>query len=495
MARIAIGGWQHETNTFATIKADYDAFEQADEWPPMREGESMLEAIEGVHLPINGAIEALTLDGHELLPLLWCSATPSAHVTQHAFEAISDRFITLLKSSMPFDAVYLDLHGAMVCEHLPDGEGEFLKRVRAVVGEDMPIFISLDLHANVTPLMVKEATLMDIFRTYPHIDMGETGSRVGKLLSEHLKQSSSLYKAYRQIDFLIPLNSGCSLIEPCQGIYQALPSFMFNQVVSLSFAYGFHLSDIHDVGPAVVAYGYDENDVHQSLNQMVQLVTDSKRAFFEKIWPCEEGVQKAREIVNRKGSTVVLADTQDNPGGGGSGDTTGLLVALINQNVAAAVFGFLSNPDIVCAAMDVGVGGSFEALLGGKSGLKGQKPFRCVAEVEKITDGNLTATGPMYKGARMSLGPCALVNIQGVLVMISSKPVQTADQEMFRHMGIEPDEMDIIALKSSVHFRNDFTELASQILVVESPGAVFSDPTQLEYENIRPNLEILDIDE
>ena len=113
MARIAVGGWQHETNTFATIKADYHAFERADEWPPMREGKEMLDAIEGVHLPINGSIEALRKDEHHLVPLLWCSATPSAHVTEHAFETISDRFIELIQASMPLDGIYLDLHGAI----------------------------------------------------------------------------------------------------------------------------------------------------------------------------------------------------------------------------------------------------------------------------------------------------------------------------------------------------------------------------------------------
>ena len=495
MARVAIGGWQHETNTFATIKADYQAFKQADEWPSMEEGSAMLNAIKGVHLPITGAVDVLTTAGHEIIPLLWCSATPSAYVTEHAFEKISDRFINRIKSSMPLDGIYLDLHGAMVCEHLPDREGESLARIRAVVGDAIPIFVSLDLHANVTPLMVREATLLDIFRTYPHVDMGETGYRVGHLLIEHLKQNRPLYKAYKQMDFLIALNAGCSLIEPCQRIYQTLPSFVCNGTVSLSFACGFHLSDIHDVGPSVVAYGYDEAGVEQSLSQMVQLISDAKPEFFEKIWPCDESVRKAIEIVSTQGPTVILADTQDNPGGGGSGDTTGLLGALIKQKAGGAVFGIISDPEVVQLAINAGVGAAFESVLGGKSGLPGHKPFPCFIEVEKITDGYLTATGPMYKGARMSLGPCALVSIQGVLVMVSSKAVQTADQEMLRHMGIEPDEMDIIALKSSVHFRNDFTNLASEILVVATPGAVFADPSQLVYKNIRPGPEIPSFDD
>ena len=475
MAKIAIGGWQHETNTFATIKADYHAFVRADEWPPLAEGLEMLNAIHGVHLPINGAISALESQ-HELVPLLWCSATPSAHVTEHAFESISERFLTLIKTAMPLDAIYLDLHGAMVCEHLEDGEGELLRRIRGLVGEDIPIFVSLDLHANVTPMMVECATLMDIFRTYPHIDMGQTGFRTGTLLDRHLQRGEPLYHSYGQIDFLIALNRGCSLIEPCKTLYEELSQLVNEEAISLSFACGFHLSDIYNVGPSVISYSYSQESADEAARQMISLVNRARETFYEKIWPCEEGVRQGVMRFKEKGRTVILADTQDNPGGGGSGDTTGLLQSLIHQKVEGAIFGAISDPSVVEHAQMVGVGGEFDTDLGGKSGLLGQAPYHCRVTVLKLADGNFTATGPMYKGANMSLGPCALLNIEGVKVMVCSKAVQTADQEVFRHVGIEPRDMDIIALKSSVHFRNDFEDFASEILIVSAPGAVFADP-------------------
>lgn len=490
MARIAIGGWQHETNTFATIKADYAAFERQDEWPPLCEGAALFVETKGVHLPITGAIETLSTAGHELLPLLWCSATPSAHVTEHAFETIATRLLDRLQAVLPVDGVYLDLHGAMVCEHFEDGEGELLRRVRQLVGEDVPVVASLDLHANVTPLMVAQATALDIFRTYPHVDMAETGSRAAALLDRLLESGERLYPALRQIEFMIALNAGCSLIEPCQSLYAKLPELIEGEVLSASFACGFHLADIHDAGPTVVTYGLSESAANKAADGFAALIYAERSSFSEKIWPAVEGVAEAIRLVTAGASTVVLADTQDNPGGGGSGDTTGLLQALIAGQAESVLFGALSDPLVAATAHEQGIGAEFDARLGGRSGLPGQAPWPVRCRVLALGDGNFTATGPMYLGARMALGLSALLDIDGVHVAVVSHAVQTADQSILRHLGAEPAHYAIVAVKSSVHFRNDFTGIADDILVVAAPGAVVCDPGELVYRNVRREMSI-----
>ncbi|WP_424948228.1 M81 family metallopeptidase [Candidatus Spongiihabitans sp.] len=493
MARIAIGGWQHETNTFATVKADFEAFESADEWPGMNQGQAMIDAVKQVHLPIAGAISALNQqrpdeDKHEIVPLMWCSATPCAYVTEDAFERICENMLGLLRRALPVDGIYFDLHGAMVCEHLQDGEGEFLRRVRKLVGADMPIFVSLDLHANVTQAMVDHASVLDIYRTYPHIDMGETGYRVAGLLSDYLKNPRPIHKSFCQIDFLIPLNAGCTLIEPCKMIYRELPKLVTEKVSSLSFACGFHLSDIFDAGPTVVGYGDNPMEVNNAVQALADLIYDNKQKFYEKIWPVEQSMVQAKQAFKRHGATVVLADTQDNPGGGGAGDTTGVLQAMIEHNLEHAALGVINDAEVAAIAHEVGIGGRFVAQLGGKTDsgrIPGQAPFQGEVEVRNLSDGCFTATGPMYKGANMELGLCAWLSISGIAVVVCSKAVQTADQAHFRHIGIEPGEMDYIALKSSVHFRNDFEKLASKIFIVSAPGVVHADPATLRYKNIR----------
>jgi len=490
MARIAIGGWQHETNTFATARADYASFERADEWPAMRTGQEMISAVRNVHLPIAGAVEVLTERQHEIVPLLWCSATPCSFVTEQAFESISRKMLELLEQALPVDAVYMDLHGAMVCEHLQDGEGEFLARVRNLVGDHVPVYVSLDLHANVTPQMVDSASVLDIYRTYPHIDMGETGHRVTTLLCDQLANPITLFKSFRQIDFLIPLNTGCTLIEPCSTIYNTLPDLINASVPSLSFACGFHLSDIYDVGPAVVGYGLTDEDASNAVETLATSVKEKQQQFHEKIWPVNQGIVEAKQLFDKCGSTIVIADTQDNPGGGGSGDTTGVLQAMIEHKLENAVVGVINDAEVASRAHETGIGGSFDTELGGKTEVPGQGPFRCTMEVRNLSDGRFTATGPMYKGANMELGRCALLQISGILVVVCSTAVQTADQEVFRHIGIEPGAMDYVALKSSVHFRNDFSNLASRIIIVSAPGEVYADPATLHYDNIRPDIEI-----
>jgi microcystin degradation protein MlrC len=490
MARIAIGGWQHETNTFATIRADYEAFASADEWPAMVSGDGLVEAVRDVHLPIAGAIQVLEDRGHEIVPLLWCSATPCSYVTEPAYERIADEMLGLLERVMPVDAIYLDLHGAMVCEHLEDGEGEFLSRLRGLVGRDLPIFVSLDLHANVTPKMVDMATVLDIFRTYPHVDMGETGSRICHFLCDQLEDSRQIHKALRQIEFLIPLNTGCTLIEPCQSLYQDLPGLITSEVPSVSFACGFHLSDIYDVGPAVVAYGYDQKNTESAVKDLSDRIYANKDRFYQKIWPVQQGIEEARRVFKTQGKTVVIADTQDNPGGGGAGDTIGVLKAMVEQELENAAVGVINDSVVAAMAHEAGVGAEIDVEMGGRAGIAGQQTFPCRAIVRGLTDGRFTATGPMYHGAAMEIGDTALLQIGGVKVVVCSSAVQTADQEHFRHIGIEPGELNYVAVKSSVHFRNDYQQLASRILVVAAPGEVYADPSSLDYRNIRPGIEI-----
>ena len=490
MARIAIGGWQHETNTFATMRAEYESFAMADEWPPLASGEEMVAVTRDVHLPVAGAIEALQERGHEVVPLLWCSATPCSYVTEGAYERIAADLLDLLGKSLPVDGIYLDLHGAMVCEHLQDGEGELLRRIRGLVGKDMPIYVSLDLHANVTPQMVEHASLLDIYRTYPHVDMGETGYRTATLLSDSLADGRTLNKAHRQIDFLIPLNTGCTLIEPCKSIYDALPGLIHDGAPALAFACGFHLSDIHDVGPAVVGYGRTQDAAESVVDRLVHLIHSNKAVFHEKIWSVDQGIARGRELFGERGGTIVFADTQDNPGGGGAGDTTGLLRGMVEQGLENALVGVINDGDTALKAHEVGIGGRFEAMIGGKTGGAGSQSLVAEVSVVNTSDGRFTATGPMYKGAHMELGPTALLDLSGIQVVVCSKAVQTADQAHFKHLGVDPASKSYVAVKSSVHFRNDYEALSSAILTIASPGEVYADPATLDYKNIRPDIEI-----
>ena len=241
--RVAIGGFMHETNTFAPTKASYEKFERADSWPGLTEGAAIADATRGINIPIAGFIDEAAGLGFELAPTLWCNAGPSAHVTDDAFERIVGRTLELLEASKPFDAVYLDLHGAMVTETHEDGEGEMLARVRAVVGPNMPIVASLDLHANVTTRMFENADALVGFRTYPHVDMAETGARSARLLRQ-IVENGRPAKAMRRQDFLVSINWQCTLTDPARAIYQRLEDLeSAPDIDCISFLQGFPPQD------------------------------------------------------------------------------------------------------------------------------------------------------------------------------------------------------------------------------------------------------------
>ena len=408
MARIAVGGFQHETNTFAPSKADYAAFEAGGAWPGVQYGEAIFPALEGANLPAAGAIQALRALGHALVGTAWAAASPCAHVTAEAFERIVGEMLARLKAAGRVDGVYLDLHGAMVVETYDDGEAEILRRVREAVGPRVPIAASLDLHANVTRAMFERADALVAYRTYPHVDMAEAGARAARLLDRMLKTGERLAGAFRTLDYLTALPSQCSLIEPCRSLYAELGEMENRHDVMLSFTPGFPMADFADCGMAVFGYGGDAREVESCVERLHGLVADAEKKFALELHSPHEAVRRAC-AVGAPGAPVVLADTQDNPGAGGNGDTTGLLSALIAQNAKDAVLGLLADSISAGRAHEAGAGASLSFSLGGRSGVSGDAPLGGEFTVERLNDGRFTCTGPMFKGFRMTLGPMALL--------------------------------------------------------------------------------------
>ena len=489
MARIAVGGMQHETNTFAPSRADYKAFEAGGGWPGVQYGEPVFAAVAGANIPAEGAIQALRAQGHQLVATAWGAASPSAHVTTDAFERIVGELISHLKKALPVDGVYLDLHGAMVTEAHDDGEGEILRRVREVVGARVPVAASLDLHCNFTRAMFDHCDALVAYRTYPHVDMADTGARAALLLDRMLRDGTPLAKHYRTLDYLTGLPSQCSFIDPCKTVYEDIGR---SEDVTLSFTPGFPMADFPECGMAVFGYGADEKKTRTAVDRLHSAVADAEKDFVLELHLPADAVARARSR-GEPGRPVVLADTQDNPGAGGNGDTTGLLKSLIQQQAQDAVLGLLIDGAAANKAHEAGQGATLAFSLGGLSSIPGDTPCTGEFTVERLGDGKFTCTGPMFKGFRMQLGNMALLRSKsspGVRVAVASRKCQAGDQEMFRHLGVEPRRSRILALKSSVHFRADFEPIAREVLVVKSPGPALADPTEFAWTRLRKGLRL-----
>ncbi|MCV0425886.1 MAG: M81 family metallopeptidase [Roseibium sp.] len=482
--RIGIAGFQHETNSFSPLKADLDAFVREKDWPGLSEGEDVILKTSGYNLPVTGALEKFLADGVTPVPLCWAFAVPSGPVTQEAYETIADKIVKGVAEAGNLDGLFLDLHGAMMSEGIWDGEGELLRRIRTVTGHDLPIAISLDLHANITQQMFDYADYIDVFRTYPHVDLAETGARTAGSLVDMVFEAKRPAKAFRKADFVVGLNAGSTDFEPAKTLYgEALTTVLSDEgVQGASLALGFHLSDNDTNQPSAMVYARTQEQADLHADFLVDQIHKSRKEFSINCQTAKHCIAAAKADVKWGRTPVVIADTQDNPGAGGTGDTTGLLRDLIGAKVESAVLGVIGCKQTVQQAMQIGVGRTGKIQIGGRR-FVGDEPFAGNVEVLAVNDGCFTATGPMWGGARMDLGHMVLVKIEGVRVLISEKSVQTGDRSIFRHMGIMPEEEQIVCVKSSVHFRADFEPMAASIYCALAPGAAVADPVDVEYSS------------
>jgi microcystin degradation protein MlrC len=490
MTRIAVGGFLHETNTFAPTKATYADFVHGGGWPAMAHGPEVLKVMRKINVGLAGFVEAAEAHGWELVPTISAAASPSAHVTTDAFERVMKEMVDGIANAGPIDAVYLDLHGAMVTEQHDDGEGEILARVRKVIGPDLPLVASLDLHANVSPEMIAHADALIAYRTYPHIDMADTGRACAKHLALLLKTGQRLAKAFRQLPFLIPISWQCTNDQPTRSIYEKLAALESDAVPTLSFAPGFPAADFPHCGPSVFAYGRTQADADAAADKIVALVEGYEDDFDGPIYSPDDGVRLAIELAKTAKKPIIIADTQDNPGAGGDSDTTGMLRALVRNNAPRAATGVIYDPESAKAAHAAGVGATVTLALGGKSGIPGDAPYKETFVVEKLSDGKFVAPGPYYGGRDMDMGPSACLRIGDVRVVVGSYKAQLADQAMYRYVGIEPTEQKILVNKSSVHFRADFEPIAEKLLICAAPGAMPADTATLPWTRLRPGIRL-----
>ncbi len=488
MARIAIAGFQHETNCFVDSRTDFEYFAAHRDRPPLVYGADVVKWLAGNSFAIAGFMRDME-KRHDLVPLLWTSGGAGGMVTRDAFERIAGSLVGRLSEALPVDAVYLDLHGAMVTEDFEDGEGEVLRRVRAAVGPGIPVVASLDYHANVTPQMVELTDALIAYRTYPHVDRIETGQYAARAMEVLLERGRPAGRALRKIPFLIPLNGQCTLVDPSKRVVDG-SRVADGDLVNLSYLAGFPPSDLHWCGPSVIAHAWTQQAADRAADAMLEEILSQEANFAEEMVTPEVGVARAIEVSRTAKRPVVIADTQDNPGCGGTADATGLLKALVSADAKGAVLGFLCDADAARAAHAAGEGARIQIALGGHSGPAGVSSLEATFHVAKLGSGKFRSEGAVSGGREIDVGPMALLTLGGVSIVVTSKRLQAYDQAGFRHIGIEPAQQKILALKSTCHYRAEFEPLASEVIVVLAPGYYLADPALYPYRKLRAGVRL-----
>ena len=445
----------------------------------------------GLNLPIAGFIDAAEQAGDiELCPIFWCAAEPSAQVTDEAFEHFCGLLIAGLNAAWPLDGLYLDLHGAMITQSHFDGEGELLRRLRTRFGADLPIAISLDLHADITPEMVACADGIAIFRTYPHLDMAETGARCLPRL-KHSLNGRRWHTEFRTIPYLIPLHAQCTDLAPCHELYEQA-SQASSTDAHVELALGFTAGDSPATGASILVQAIDPATASQLADAQLAAFMAAENAFECHLLCPDAAVAEAQRYAGSR--PVVIADVQDNPGAGATSDTAGLLHALVQAKASNALMGLMYDPVAAGLAHHAGENAIIHCDLGGRSGLADDPPLSGDFRVKKLGDGVCRYTGAMYGGGTAILGPTAVLEViapeTSIQIVVTSQRSQCLDLALFTHLGLEPRNARIIVVKSTVHFRADFAPIAGQIIPAAAPGRFVCDLQQIPFKHLRSGLRL-----
>lgn len=487
----------HETNTFAVTPTRLADFAFAGGPATDASPEQIRCRFRGTRTVHGGYLAAAEELGFELEPLLWAFATPSGVVEQAAYEELASVLLERLARRLRearCGGVLLDLHGAMVSEHLEDAEGDLIERTRKVLdvhGADLPLVVTLDLHANVTARMAAHADAIIGFEEYPHVDAFERGVQAGRLIHAVAAGTVRPRLAYVQLPLVTMPPKQCTLIPPARALLRRAQAVAREPgVLDATIAHGFPFADIRDAGASVLVTADGSAELAAAhAAELARALWRRRRDFDVTLTPVAEAIRFARDDAT---GLVVLADGSDNPGGGGPCDGTVVLRELLAAGVEDAVVAVIADPEAVAAAAAAGVGETIEVRLGGKTDRRHGDPVELRAGVRLLSDGRFVTRSRMGAGGVTEMGRTAVLQSGGVRVVVTERRVQPFDAELLRSVGIEPRAQRLVALKSAVHFRSTYQQIAERIFDLDTPGVHRPDFAAYRYRRLRPGVYPLD---
>ena len=473
----------HETNTFSIRKTEYSNF--MDRYGYF--GEDAIKERGDANTELAGFRDVARQQGWKLLHVLSASAEPAGFVVRDAFDRLTNPILSAAREKRgEIDGILLGLHGAMVTDFSEDGEGELLRRLREIVGPKTPIAITLDLHANVTRAMCDLANIIVSYKTYPHIDMREAGRHAGQILHRTMKGEINPRTIRVHRPMLDEINGGRTDIGPMiERVAQARAYEKQPGVYAVSINSGFGNADIKEVGPTVLVTGEGDLRAHQAFAERIaDDIWEKRFDVLNRYYSVEEAAAIAKDY-RRTTGPIIIADYADNPGGGGYGDSTELLRAMLAAGLKDACFGPMVDPETALALRRHKVGQNVQVWLGGKTDARfGGAPLKLEGRLELISDGDYVGDGPMVGGLNLSFGPSAVLRVGGMAILVTTEPAQMLDLQQFRAFGIDPAKHDVVGLKSMQHFRAAFEPIAGKVIVCDSGALCTTHLEKLPYRNV-----------
>ena len=486
---IVIAQMKHETNPFSPVPTPIQRFAVGTPLP--HEGAAGVQALRGTGSGIGAFIELAEKAGATITLPVAGGAWPSGPVEDKAFEYMAGRICDAVAKGC--DAILLDLHGAMVTESYEDGEGELLARVRKLA-PNTPIAVALDMHTNLYPAIVENSDVIAGYQTYPHVDVYETGMRAGKALFAMLEGKAKPAMAWGQRAMLPHVMRQSSLDSPNREIQARCRQMEKEGALCASLFVGFPHADILNAGlSAVVVTDNDPALARRWCDELLDMAWDARAQWVYEVEPLSKSFARAKAMDARP---VVLLDHYDNAASGGTMDTMAVLAGILEAGLEDVAAFAVYDPAAVVEMQKAGLGARVTLQLGGRLdmpslGLKGQ-PLTVTGTVKNLTNGQFRNRGPMSKGVLMDMGATAVLDTGKVEIVVISRQQEPNDLECFASQGIDPTKKRYLMLKSRVHWRAGFGDLAKATVECAGVGVCTSDYGVLDFRKVRRPIYPLD---
>jgi len=481
--KVLIARLNHETNTFSPVPTPLAAF--GPDGPTF--GAQAYRDNKGMRTAMSAFIDLAEAAGAELVTPVSASANPSGPVDARAYDELTQRIVDAAPGC---DAILLDLHGAMVAHNSADGEGDLLVRLRAAA-PGVPIGVALDLHANVTPAMVENADVIVGFKTYPHVDMYETGEHAGRLLLDLLAGRGRPAMRWHSLPLMAHTLRSASYTGAMQrAIDAARAAEASGESLAVSILAGFSLSDIEAPCMSVIVVDAQSGERAQATaDRIAAQMWREREAFVYDSEPLADSIARAKQLAAGAERPVLLLDHGDNCMSGGSCDTMDVLQEALAQGLEGIGVGPLCDPEAVAELIAAGEGARATVALGNKVSLAGigreNAPVRLTGTVRSICDGEYVITGPTYTGQRASMGRTVLFDIGAARIVVTERTQEPWDIGVFECAGLDPRRERFLLLKSRMYCRPVFEPLAAALVECDSRGVTSSDYGLFPFGKVR----------
>ncbi|MDQ2780066.1 MAG: M81 family metallopeptidase [Pseudomonadota bacterium] len=494
--KIVAARLNHETNTFSPVPTPLASFGLGDTAGPAF-GAAALARARGTRSGLGAFIEAAETRGDELVVAVNAAAYPSGRVDNAAFERLADTIVEAVRSGC--ELILLDLHGAMVTTQFDDAEGELLRRVRQAA-PTTPIAVALDLHGNITQQMVAHADAIVGFKTYPHVDMFETGAHAARLGFEMVDRQTRYAVGYAQPPLLShTLRSATTEPSAMARAVRRAELLEAGGLHAASVFAGFSLADMADAGMSVVVVGDEAGLAQAAADALARELWDDREAFVYRSEPLAESITKAQHLRTAAPAghgPVLLLDHGDNVMSGGTCDTTVVLQEALRQGLRHIGCGPLADPQTVARCIEAGVGAQIEVELGNKTPLglaaPQQPPLQLRVTVRSIGDGRFTIGGPIYTGETWCMGRAVALEFEGGTLIVCELPMEPIDTGVFTSLHVDPMGFDYLILKSRMYCRPVFEPMAAGLVECDSRGVTGSDYGLFSFSRVRRPIYPLD---